>query len=102
MRQFILLLTTLFLTSCAEISGTFDGERPLKAGLETKTITLLRTYDASEECTRLTWNKVPPGRKAIACASWGETNCLIRIKPDASDEVLGHEVRHCFDGSWHR
>ncbi|WP_133239976.1 hypothetical protein [Limnohabitans planktonicus] len=42
-------------------------------------------------------------RMSQACAVWNvKTNvCTIMTEPNAPDEVLGHEVRHCFEGHFH-
>ena len=40
-----------------------------------------------------------------ACSFWGVTDskqwCLIITKKKLNLATLGHEVRHCFQGSWH-
>lgn len=86
---------SLFLGGCASVE-----ERPVKAGPEVRIVTLERTYAATEECGKLT--SAPPGWKIVACATLGEAVCKIIAQPTADDDVLGHEVRHCFDGTWHR
>jgi hypothetical protein len=42
-------------------------------------------------------------RMSQACAVWNvKTNvCTIFTEPHAPDEVVGHEVRHCFEGHFH-
>lgn len=42
-------------------------------------------------------------RMSQACAVWNvKTNvCTIISEPNAANEVLGHEVRHCFEGHFH-
>ena len=75
-------------------------ERPVKEGVDTRVITLERTYSATEECGKRA--VAPPGWKIVACAQHGEAGCKITMQPTASDDVLGHEARHCFDGAWHR
>lgn len=94
MRKFLLLLA-LFIGGCASFE-----ERPLKVGTDTRYIILIRAYDTREECSRLSTS--PPGWRPIACATLRPTDCTIRMQPDATDDTLGHEVRHCFDGDWHR
>ncbi|WP_416548599.1 hypothetical protein ACHEXK_06730 [Limnohabitans sp. DCL3] len=44
-------------------------------------------------------NITPPA----ACAIWDVTTqeCLIITGPQTSHLVLGHEVRHCFEGHFH-
>lgn len=100
MRKYLLLLlSSLVLVGCAT-TGTFDGERPHKVGSETRLVTLIRSADASDKCAA--HKPAPPGWRVIACAEFNDTICRIYMKPDASDDTLGHEARHCFDGSWHK
>lgn len=59
-------------------------------------ITLTRREDAPEVCSKRL--KIP---NLVACAFWIVYECEIIMTPDADNDTLGHEVRHCFDGSWH-
>ncbi len=86
---------SLFLGGCASLE-----ERPVKTGSTVSIITLERTYAATEECSKRI--AVAPGWKAVACAEYGNSLCKITMHPAAPDDILGHEARHCFDGSWHR
>jgi hypothetical protein len=92
----ILLSTMLLLTGCASFE-----ERPVKEGMDTRVVSLQRTYQAQEQCERAGANAAP-GWKVVACAKFNQIQCTIIMRPDATDETLGHEARHCFDGSWHR
>lgn len=85
----------LFLGGCASFE-----DRPVKVGSTVSIITLERTYTATEECNK--GIAVAPGWKILACAEYGNSLCKITMQPTASDEILGHEARHCFDGAWHR
>jgi hypothetical protein len=40
---------------------------------------------------------------SIACAIWSENTqtCTIVTSPNPNHVVLGHEVRHCFEGHFH-
>jgi uncharacterized protein YceK len=91
-----ILLILLLLSGCASIE-----ERPVKTGSDVRVVTLYRTYQATEECNRR-GTAAAPGWKVAACASFNNQICTIVAQPTASDEILGHEVRHCFDGAWHK
>lgn len=90
----LLILTALLATGCETLQ-----ERPVKEGISSVMVITNRTYEVENICGKLT--TVPPGRKAIACALPGPP-CTIWINPMASDEILGHEFRHCLDGHWHK
>jgi hypothetical protein len=42
------------------------------------------------------------GRHPIGCAHWGVKSCEIYVLEKSAHEVLGHELRHCFEGAFHR
>ena len=38
---------------------------------------------------------------AIGCAMWDDESCRIYLPENTTNEILGHEMRHCLDGKWH-
>ncbi len=38
----------------------------------------------------------------LACTSWKGSKCTIYTDKSPSYELLGHELRHCFDFNWHK
>jgi len=42
------------------------------------------------------------GQKYIACTRFNDTACVVYTKPNLTLAELGHEMRHCFEGHWHR
>jgi hypothetical protein len=42
------------------------------------------------------------GQKYIACTRFNDTACVVYTKPNLTLAQLGHEMRHCFEGHWHR
>ena len=42
--------------------------------------------------------------KPLACAMWvaASNECKVVTGPNPNHVVLGHEVRHCFEGHFHR
>lgn len=36
-----------------------------------------------------------------ACAFWEDKKCTIIVGPKVNNDILGHEVRHCFQGNFH-
>jgi hypothetical protein len=67
-----------------------------KMGMHNSHITWRVVEDATAECKAL-GSKTP----ALACAFMGKYNCVIVTNKDTSHEILGHEMRHCFEGNWH-
>lgn len=60
--------------------------------------------DASEYCAKVMkrQGKVLTGQP-VACATWSEAKnqCTIVTSPNPTHVVIGHEVRHCFEGNFH-
>jgi hypothetical protein len=69
----------------------------IKSGTEYKAIELQRTSDIIGECKV----QMPPGWRIRGCSFYFLNPCKIVVTPDVTDEDLGHELRHCFDGNWH-
>jgi len=81
------LIAGILLAGCAAV--------PIRTGIETMTVTIQRDYDANNICSAVS------GKKAEACTCVKMNHCTITLNPDHTDEVWGHELRHCFDGAWH-
>lgn len=41
------------------------------------------------------------GFPMAACSFWDEKGCTIIVGPKANNDILGHELRHCFQGNFH-
>lgn len=42
------------------------------------------------------------GRRYVGCAMHTATQCRVYTNRNTSLSILGHEIRHCFEGAWHR
>ena len=42
------------------------------------------------------------GRRYVGCAVQTATQCRVYTNRNTSLSILGHEIRHCFEGAWHR
>lgn len=60
--------------------------------------------DASQYCAQIAGSKGMFSVSPIACAVWSEKaqTCTIVTSPNPNHVVIGHEVRHCFEGHFHR
>ena len=38
----------------------------------------------------------------LACSFWTKTSCTIITGKTTTQHSLGHELRHCFQGDWHK
>jgi hypothetical protein len=60
--------------------------------------------DASEVCAKLfKKSQTSNGPAPVACAVWtvAKKHCTIITTPNPNHVVLGHELRHCFEGQFH-
>lgn len=59
--------------------------------------------DPDAECRGLQGEVYQSNRngKIRACAKWTSKTCTIYTAPETSHAILGHEMRHCFEGKFH-
>jgi hypothetical protein len=76
---------------------------------------VLHIPDSAPEAVTITWARVTPeevefycdraprpmGAKPLACAINQGPRCFIYTTREASLELIGHEVAHCYLGNWH-
>ena len=59
--------------------------------------------DPDRECRALQgdFSRESKQGKIRACAKWTSKTCTIYTAPETSHALLGHELRHCFEGKFH-
>jgi hypothetical protein len=104
----ILWLAAL-ISGCTSISEVeYQGFTPMKP--ETRLMNQVKlTWEVREDvgdfCMRAQNNQGNLTHvKPIACAMWvaAKNECKVVTGPNPNHVVLGHEVRHCFEGHFHR
>ena len=112
MSRIVLVLSLHFLvslTGCAMVGQTeyedFKPMSPTARIMNNVKLTWEVRADVGEYClqTQKRLGKsqgVPP----LACAIWTASlnECKVVTGPNPNHVVLGHEVRHCFEGNFHR
>jgi hypothetical protein len=85
-----------------------DQVRFMPAALAKRTIPepkvkYLVRADGYEYCARITGIPVTPTSRPMACAYWNtrRLECTIVTPLETGYNYLGHELRHCFEGSFH-
>lgn len=93
--RYTLLCSTILLSSCS----TVFVAKPLVNG----TYVFWRQVDDVDSECRLKGAVVPIGQKIIGCASYTLSRdvCTIITGKITDHEILGHELRHCFEENWH-
>lgn len=60
--------------------------------------------DPDSECRAYRGEQANENRRSgpvRACARWTSKTCTIITGPETSHGILGHELRHCFEGRFH-
>ena len=95
------------LTGCAVVSQTeYQEFKPMPADARVMNrvkLTWEVRQDVSEYCKSQSKGSPLQLVEPIACAVWTKTTneCKIITGPNPNHLVLGHEVRHCFEGHFH-
>lgn len=103
--SFCLLLPAL--TGCQSISQIeYEDFKPMATAQRVMQSVKLNwdvRPDASQYCAQLAGSKAMFAVSPIACAVWSEKaqTCTIVTSPNPNHVVIGHEVRHCFEGHFH-
>jgi len=87
-------------------SGSYDLNFEAQDKYEDIRIAWYVVQDVPQTCAMagvLRGAKIQYNHKIIACAvlSRKSNTCVIYTAKKLSLAVLGHEVRHCFEGAWH-
>ena len=48
------------------------------------------------------FSAVTHGRHYVGCAKFTATSCKVYTARNTTLSILGHEIRHCFEGHWHK
>ena len=67
-------------------------------------ITFIQTKDVQGTCNKESKqrNLGGFGYSVEACSFWSKTECTIITSPTANFHTIGHEVRHCLQGNFHK
>lgn len=70
---------------------------------ESKQITWRYTNNVQKECEAESQNRKLGGfgYAVDACSFWDRNSCTIITAHQTTMHILGHELRHCFQGSFH-
>ncbi len=95
------------LTGCAVVSQTeYQEFKPMPANARVMNhvkLTWEVREDVGEYCQRSQSKSHLQVVQPIACAVWikATNECKVITGPNPNHLVLGHEVRHCFEGHFH-
>ena len=90
----------------AGASGSHDLEFTAKERYDDVTVAWIVSDDVTQTCNMamaLSGAKVKYNKNILACAVVyrASKTCVIYTAQKLTLAVLGHELRHCFEGAWH-
>lgn len=100
MKKIILFLGLILSTGCA----VSHNQNYFSADLEVTStnVTWVVVEDADKQCrTFYKLSKTPQRIEACALIVRELDSCFIFTNKTLTQDVLGHEIRHCFQGRWH-
>ena len=98
-----LALAAIVLTGCATAPSasltSTDLEFQTQSSYPTKSVTVIPVDNVSEACREL--SPLFHGKNFLGCAKYNNRTCTVYIGRTTRLSILGHEIRHCFEGHWH-
>jgi hypothetical protein len=95
MRYYFLVL---LLVGCSSFTVKPYDERIT----QTTIVTWTTVDDVEKECINAGVKDPGIFRHILGCAKYDKTSCTIYTGKTTSMEILGHELRHCFEGKFHK
>jgi len=92
----------LLLTGCASVpSDSFEALNSTQR-LTNKTVVTWELVDNIDTFCKKRNDSIPKDQTVLACAIPTKQYCKIYTASATSMSALGHEIRHCFEGAWHK
>jgi hypothetical protein len=95
----ILAVALLSLSTMAP-AQSYNIQFEARPNLPEKTIRWVVVENVSAVCQ----NKMPAlsGQRILACSEYNNHSCTIYTGLITDMAIVGHEIRHCFEGQWHK
>ena len=96
--KLFLAVSMLVATSLAN-AQSYNIQFEAKPNLPEKNIRWVVLDNVSAFCQR----KVPlvGTQRVLACSEYTDKTCTIYTGRSTDMAIVGHEIRHCFEGQWH-
>jgi len=97
--RLILMLALLF-SSTIVSAQDYNIQFQARPNLPEKIIRWVVLENVSSFCQ----GKMPAlsNQRILACSEYNNHTCTIYTGPVTDMAIVGHEIRHCFEGQWHR
>jgi hypothetical protein len=108
-RSLSLMACTLQVAACshivivpAEEYKYFEAKKPSLRIIEAPKIFFSFANNTDIICETLI-GKLQTNERYLGCAHWQPSaqKCTVFVPPNIENVILGHEVRHCFEGAFH-
>jgi hypothetical protein len=109
--RYLLVLIILALTGCATnptntvvLNFNEDQRFTTPAGVMGRRIVwvAMSHEDLQKKCLALTGHRTGAFKMFLGCATYDQVSCTVYTGTDTNHQLLGHEVRHCFHGNFHK
>ena len=101
MKRYSYLLL-LLLTGCASVYPDSFEALNSEQRLTNKTVVTWELVEDIDSFCKKRNNSILKDSIVLACAQPSKQYCKIYTSSVTSMSALGHEVRHCFEGAWHK
>ena len=108
-QKLFLIALSVFTTSCSSVFVVpseeyeyFDAKQSSLRNIEAPNVSFVFANDSSKVCEKLV-GRLEANKKYLGCAHWqkAEGKCTVFIPQFVQNVILGHEIRHCFEGAFH-
>jgi hypothetical protein len=95
-----LLAVALLVLSTTVSAQSYNIQFEARPNLPEKIIRWVVLENVSSFCQ----GKMPAlsNQRILACSEYNNHTCTIYTGPVTDMAIVGHEIRHCFEGAWHR
>ena len=99
MKKLTLIITLLFTCGISH-AQSYNIQFEAQPNLPEKSIRWVVVENVSAVCQ----NKIPAlsGQRILACSEYNNRACTIYTGRTTDMAIVGHEIRHCFEGAWHK
>lgn len=100
--KFLLYLFIFILVSCSSITEQDVSTFTANFKQDVITVRIIASDNPTLECREKF--KTPLQQYiTYGCASWdwNTKECTVIISKNSTHQILGHEIRHCFEGAFH-
>jgi hypothetical protein len=102
--KYLLVLVSLLCISCT--SDRYQRQELDPYGNQSITIRWKRVPDPNAYCRYVDTKMadISKDKRIVGCAHWSKVKPECTIATGMADDlaIIGHEVKHCFQGDWHR